>query len=71
MGCESAKGDKVSLFSERPGKHCATAEASLQKEMGMNVDDLASSSKSSEGVSGWDFGLVAVFLLNASCNSVA
>lgn len=71
MGCESVKGDKVSRFSKRAGRRCATAEGSLQKEMGMNVVHLTSISKSFEGVSGWDVGRVAVFLLNASCNFVA
>lgn len=50
------------LISARVGRRCTTAECSLQKEMGMNVVDLMSS-ESSEGVSGWDFGLVTVFFL--------
>lgn len=41
-----------------------------QKEMRMNVVDLMSS-ESSGGVSGWAFGLVTVFFLNASHNFVA
>lgn len=44
--------------------------ALCRKEMGMNAVDLKSS-ESSEGIYGWGFGLVTVFLLNASHNFVA